>query len=134
MKAFSHLLDRLVYTRSRNAKVRLIADYLRATPDPDRGWALASITGQLDIAAVKPALIRTLVEQRVDPELFAMSHNYVGGLAETCSLIWPAAEAAAHELPLLGDVVDHLHALSRQEAPGFVADMMDRLDASGRYA
>ena len=42
MERFAALIDGLVYTRSRDTKVRLIADYLRDTPDPDRGWALAA--------------------------------------------------------------------------------------------
>ena len=58
MRAFADLLDRLIYTRSRNAKLRLIVDYLRATPDPDRGWAMAALTGELDLPGVKPAVIR----------------------------------------------------------------------------
>jgi len=61
MRDFSQLLDALVYTRSRNAKLKLIGDYLRRTPDPDRGWAMAALTGELSIAAVKPALVRALL-------------------------------------------------------------------------
>jgi DNA ligase-1 len=89
MQAFAALLDRLVYTRSRNAKLRLIADYLDATPDPDRGWALAALTGGFDLKAVQPKLIRTLLEERIDPVLLAMSYDYVGDMAETASLLWP---------------------------------------------
>ena len=48
MRAFSQLLDDLVYTRSRNTKLRLIGDYLRETPDPDRGLGLAALTGKRD--------------------------------------------------------------------------------------
>ena len=55
MRAFSQLLDDLVYTRSRNTKLKLIGDYLKETPDPDRGYGLAALTGTLDIPAVKPA-------------------------------------------------------------------------------
>ena len=61
MRAFSQLLDELVYTRSRNSKLRLIGQYLKETPDPDRGIALAALTGTLDIPHVKPAAIRGLV-------------------------------------------------------------------------
>ena len=43
MEQFAALIDALVYTRSRNEKLRLIGEYLRATPDPDRGWALAAL-------------------------------------------------------------------------------------------
>ncbi|MEQ9226158.1 MAG: cisplatin damage response ATP-dependent DNA ligase, partial [Parvibaculum sp.] len=87
---FAELLDRLVLTPSRNAKLRLLVDYVAATPDPDRGYAIAAITRDLDIPSVKPAMIRALVEERVDPVLFGYSYDFVGDLAETVSLIWPA--------------------------------------------
>ena len=90
MQAFAALLDRLIYTRSRNAKLKLIADYLHATPDPDRGWAMAALTGDLDLPGVKPAVIRAMVDERVDPVLFRMSRDFVGDTAETVSLMWPA--------------------------------------------
>ena len=95
MRAFAALLDRLVLTPQRNAKLRLMADYFRATPDPDRGYALAALTGDLDIPSVKPAMLRALVAERVDEVLFAYSYDYVGDLAETISLIWPAKAASA---------------------------------------
>ena len=47
MNKFAELLDRLAYEPSRNNKLRLIADYLRTTPDPERGFALAALTGAL---------------------------------------------------------------------------------------
>src|ERR1700760_1320192 len=92
MRGFLQLLDGLVYTRSRNAKLKLIADYLRATPDPDRGWAMAALTGAVDLKAVKASAIHELVTQRVDPVLFGMSRDFVGDLAETVALIWPKPE------------------------------------------
>ena len=135
MHGFSQLLDGLVYTRSRNGKLKLIADYLVATPDPDRGWALAALTGELDLPAVKPAAIGALVEQRCDPVLFAMSRDYVGDLAETVSLMWPTPDdtPAAEDLRL-SNVVERLSTLGRSEAPAALAAMLDRLDASGRFA
>ena len=69
MRAFAELLDRLSLTASRNAKLVLVRDYLKATPDPDRGWALAALTGDLSFSAAKPAMIRKAVEARVDPVL-----------------------------------------------------------------
>ena len=45
MKPFAELLDRLLYTPQRNAKITLLVDYFRAVPDPDRGWGLAALTG-----------------------------------------------------------------------------------------
>ncbi|MFC7536324.1 cisplatin damage response ATP-dependent DNA ligase [Sphingomonas sp. GCM10030256] len=138
MRAFSQLLDSLVYTRSRNAKLKLIGDYLRRTPDPDRGIALAALTGSLDIPAVKSAVIRGLAEERVDPLLLRMSHNYVGDLAETVSLLWPVPEGEPPDLDDgtvgIADAVEQLRAVSRSDAPRVLARMLDHLDASGRFA
>lgn len=138
MRAFSQLLDGLVYTRSRNAKLALIADYLRSAPDPDRGWALAALTGDLDLPAVKAAAIRAIVEERVDPALFAMSRDYVGDLAETVALLWPKRIDQPAEIDdgslTLAVVVDRLSTLGRAQAPAAMAEMLDHLDASGRFA
>ncbi|KQO44941.1 cisplatin damage response ATP-dependent DNA ligase [Methylobacterium sp. Leaf85] len=94
MNDFAHLLDRLAYEPRRNAKLRLLQDYFAHAPDPERGWALAAMTGNLSFREAKPAMIRGLVEARVDPVLFALSHNYVGDLAETTALIWPVSAAS----------------------------------------
>ncbi len=91
MKAFATLLDRLVLTPSRNAKLTLLADYFRTTPDPDRGYGLAALAGTLDLKGVKPALLKELALERLDPVLFQYSYDYVGDLAETIALIWMAA-------------------------------------------
>lgn len=133
MERFAHLLDRLVYTPSRNGKIGLIADYLKTTPDPDRGWGLAALTGDLKLSAVKPALIRSLVMERVDPVLFDLSYDYVGDLAETCALLWPTHTPGNAPLGL-SDTVVTLQRLSRAEAPAEMARLLDRLDSSGRYA
>ena len=75
MRAFSQLLEDLVYTRSRNTKLKLIGADLQETPDPDRGYGLAALTGTLDIPHVKPAVVRALVAERIDPVLFGMSRD-----------------------------------------------------------
>lgn len=136
MRAFADLLDRLIYTRSRNAKLRLIGTWLRETPDPDRGWGLAALTGTLDLPAVKPAVIRALVSERVDPVLFQLSRDFVGDTAETVALIWPEPITPPPESePLtLGAVVDRLASLSRSDAPAALGAMLDRLAADERYA
>ncbi|NYD89407.1 cisplatin damage response ATP-dependent DNA ligase [Sphingomonas melonis] len=135
MHAFAALLDSLIYTRGRNAKLKLIVDYLLATPDPDRGWAMAALTGDLDLPGVKPAQIRALIEARVDPVLFRMSREYVGDTAETVALLWPAPVPAPAGAPLsISAAVDALRHLSRSDAPAVLAAMLDRLDAEERFA
>ena len=138
MRAFSQLLDELVYTRSRNTKLKLIGDYLKETPDPDRGYGLAALTGTLDIAHVKPAAIRALVEERIDPVLFHMSRDYVGDTAETISLLWPKCSTEPSELDdstiRISQAIDRLRSASKLDAPRVLAAMLDHLDASGRFA
>jgi DNA ligase-1 len=138
MRDFSQLLDGLVYTRSRNAKLKLIGDYLKRTPDPDRGYAMAALTGELDLPGVKPALIRAITEERVDPTLFRLSWSYVGDLAETVALLWPKRVDQPADLDdgtlRISSIVERLWSLGRSEAPAAVAGMLDHLDASGRYA
>ena len=133
MQAFAALLDRLVLTPQRNAKLRLMVDYFHGVPDPDRGYALAALTGELDIPSIKPAMLRALVEARVDAILFAYSYDYVGDLAETISLIWPARHGA-NRSPGLAEVVERLQAASRSEGPKLVEAWLDGLDATGRWA
>src|SRR5882672_9792458 len=90
MNRFAALLDRLAYEPSRNAKLRLLAGYFHETPDPDRGYALAAITGALSFRHAKAGIIRALIAERTDPMLFELSYDYVGDLSETVALMWPA--------------------------------------------
>ena len=140
MEAFAALIDALIYTRSRNGKLKLIADYLRETADPDRGWALAALTGGLDFPAVKPAVVRALLMERVDPVLYVLSRDYVGDTAETASLLWPdptvmvALPSTSPPPPTLAATVDALHQMTRMSVMRELAGLLDRLDANGRYA
>jgi len=133
MRAFANLLDRLSLTASRNAKLTLVRDFLAQTPDPDRGWALAALTGNLTFKAAKPAAIRAAVEARMDGVLFAWSYDYVGDLAETVALVWPARPGANRE-PELSEVVDSLAGATRLEAQALIEGWLDALDADGRWA
>ncbi|MEL7482346.1 MAG: cisplatin damage response ATP-dependent DNA ligase, partial [Pseudomonadota bacterium] len=137
MQAFATLLERLVLTPSRNGKIRLLEAYFRETPDSARGWALAAITRDLDIPSVKAGAIRKIVEARMDPELFRLSYDYVGDLAETVSLVWmPSSEAphGANRPPPLEDVVETLQGSTRPQGQKHVETWLDVLDPTGRWA
>ena len=158
MKAFARLLDRLSFSPQRNVKLTLLEDYLRRAPDPERGWALASLTGELRFDEAKPAMIRKAIEARLDPMLFALSYDFVGDLAETVALAWPtehrpgkvwSAEGAerlsvrpcdqqkshgSNAEPELPEVVDTLRSASRREVPQLLERWLDALPADGRWA
>ncbi len=135
MNDFAELLDRLAYEPARNAKLRLIADYLRSTPDPERGWALAALTGALSFKHAKGGTIRALIMERTDPELFALSYDYVGDLSETVALMWPAApQHRPNAAPTLTDVIETLSTLGKAQLPAQIARWLDGLDETGRWA
>ena len=90
MNRFAELLDRLAHEPGRNNKLRLLTAYFREVEDPDRGYALAALTGALSFKHAKPGLIRDLIAARTDPVLFALSYDYVGDLSETVALMWPS--------------------------------------------
>ncbi len=161
MNRFAELLDRLAYEPGRNNKLRLMTDYFRSTPDPERGFALAALTGALSFQHAKPSMIRALIAERVDPVLFELSYDYVGDLSETVALMWNARTQAdtspqardaspsactralegehgdgsqGHDELLLSSVVTALSSLGKSELPAQLARWLDRLDDTGRWA
>ena len=158
MNRFAALLDRLAYEPGRNNKLRLMTDYFRGTPDPERGFALAALTGALSFQHAKPSVIRALIAERVDPVLFELSYDYVGDLSETVALMWVprtgasgspqpcnvtpsgAQETAAgrdtpkHGELLLSSVITALSSLGKTQLPGQLARWLDQLDETGRWA
>ena len=140
MNRFAELMNRLAYEPARNAKLRLIADYFRSTPDPERGWALAALTGALSFPHAKAGLIRSLIAERTDPVLFALSYDYVGDLSETVALMWPAlpsppspASGGGEKLTLTM-VIETLSTLGKAQLPRQLARWLDALDETGRWA
>ena len=143
MNRFAALLDRVLFEQRRLGKLRILADYFRDTPDPERGWALAAMTDALSFAHAKPGLIRQLVEARVDPYLFRLSYDYVGDLSETAALVWPAPNRARGyrgagqepvNPPTLSTVVETLSSAKKAELPDILVRWLDGLDETGRYA
>jgi DNA ligase-1 len=133
MKAFAALLDHLVYQPSRLGKLRLLRNYFAQTPDPDRGYGLAALSGTLDIPHAKPALLHQLISARTDPVLFSYSYDYVGDLAETIALLWPSNDAGA-QAPRLSEIVTTLRGAPKSQAADLIAGWLDALDATGRWA
>ena len=135
---FAELLERLAYTPARNAKLKLLADYFAAAPDPDRGWALAALTDGLPFSFPVRRTLMDLVAPRVDAELYAMSRDYVGDTAETVALLWPEPELQPGEMhplpPTLGEAIDTLALAPRDGLGPHIARWLDALDANGRWA
>jgi DNA ligase 1 len=133
LKRFAQLLELLVLTPSRNRKIEALRDYFTTVPDPDRGFALAILTGALSFKNVKPAILRDTVVREVDPYLFHLSYDYVGDLGETIALIWPHHETEG-ELPTLSELIDLFNTTSKTELPGLIASLLTRASIAERWA
>jgi len=137
MLAFARLLDRLSYEPRRLAKEALLKAYFKEAPDPDRGYALAALTGELSFKNAKPAMLRSLISERADPVLFALSYDFVGDLSETIALMWPSGpddDGSRATPPSLTTVVETLSAAGRAETPKVLETWLDELDETGRWA
>jgi DNA ligase-1 len=133
MKAFAQLLELLALTPSRNRKLEALTQYFKITPDPDRGIALAILTGALSFKNVKPAVLREVVTREVAPHLFALSYDYVGDLGETIALIWPH-HGGQEDLPGLAELVDLLDTTAKARLPELIASLLTRAEINERWA
>lgn len=131
MRAFAELLERLLFAPGRNTKISLLRAYFTTQPDPERGYALAAIAGALDFPGAKAATLKELATSRIDAELFSLSYDFVGDLAETIALIWPAH---GDDPPALPEVIEALRHAKRPDIPALIAGWLDRSDPSTRLA
>ena len=132
MKAFSNLLTNLILTSSRNRKISLLVEYFSSTPDPDRGYALAALTGSLKVKNIKAAFFKELVREKQDEYLFALSYDYVGDLAETVSLLWDKKNDG--DIPSLSILLDSLAKVKGEDLKRNIIDILDSSDADQRWA
>ena len=133
MRAFARLIDLMSTRASTLLKRRLMAEYFKTTPDPERGWALGALAGTLSFPTAKPNLVREVVASRIDPVLYALSRDYVGDMAETVALIWPGDPRGDQPLGLT-EIVDALSQKDRKTLQNNLAGWLDQLDRVGRWA
>lgn len=136
MRAFAELLDRLYFTHGNLAKAALLKDYFRRTPDPDRGWAVAAIAGELRFDLFKRALVRDLIVERTDPVLFALSYDYVGEMSETVAHLWPTepTEEDTAELPALHEVIEEFRQRTKPEIREYLTALLNVCTPAERWA
>jgi len=136
MKTFSRLLDDLYFTNSNLAKERILATYLSNTPDPDRGWALASIAGELRFDLFKRNVVKTMMVERMDPELFALSYDYVGEMSETVALAWPVSKnpVRLNRLPSLTEAIEEFSSRSKDDIRLYLIQLLDNMTPPQRWA
>lgn len=142
MREFAELVDSLYYLNSNNAKAELLLEYLRNTPDPHRGWAIAAIAGTLSFEFFKRRTIKELITERVDPVLFDLSYDYVGEMSETVAHLWSTTDAAQKPsaansktiLPTLDKLVEQFTTLPKKSIKPYLTNLLDSMTPTQRWA
>ncbi|NVK54106.1 MAG: cisplatin damage response ATP-dependent DNA ligase [Alteromonadaceae bacterium] len=133
MKSFSELLQQLYFTSSNNEKSCLLRDYLARTPDPDRGWTIAALAGTLTFDFFKRQAIKTLMLERVDADLFAMSYDYVGEMSETVAHLWPDSSETL-ELPSLSALIEQFQQANREQVKELLVKYLSVMTPEQRWS
>ncbi len=140
MNSFARLLESLIFSPRRSVKQAHLVEWIAQTGFPDRGWGLAALIGDLDFPAVKAGIIRELAADTTDKYLFELSYDFVGDLAETVALLWPENKVDAPknsetgQIASLTEIVKRLSSVPRAEAKPVLADYLDQMNLSQRWA
>jgi DNA ligase-1 len=135
MQAFAALLDRLYFTYSNNKKIALLTDFFATTPDPERGYAIAMITGELQFPSFKRGLIKELIHEQIDPHLFMLSYDYVGDMSETVALLWKTTPSiSSPSLPPLSKIIQQLLELPKSAVKDYLKQLLNQANVIERWA
>jgi DNA ligase-1 len=130
---FGALVEQLSRLANDGDRCTILVDFLRRAHDPDRGWALALLTGRHEFTGMSPAALRKMAQKRIDPVLFGLSHAYVRDICETVALAWPDCDCDEPGLRL-ETLIGELRQCPTPQLPDHCARWLDRLDAGGRWA
>ena len=132
MKDFSELINKLLLTPSRNRKIQILADYFSNISDPERGYTLAILTNSLELRNIPISKIKEIIYENVDKDLFALSYDYVGDLAETISLIWPHHKKGV--LPNISEIVSILKNIKKDQIKSTLENFLSIANDTERWA
>ncbi len=136
MKRFARLFAALDQTTKTNAKVAALAEYFTQTPDDDRLWTIALLSGRRPRRTVTTTLLRQWAAERAGIPLWLFEEFYpiVGDLAETIALILPPpGRASDRSLTHWIAEIQALAALDEPQRKARVLDAWDQLDTTERF-
>jgi len=115
MKQFADLFRRVDETTKTTVKTNALVTYFSDAPDEDKLWTVALFTGRRPKRVITATKLREWAAETagIPLWLFEDSYSVVGDLAETISLILPAAEA--HKQRQLSYWIQYIKSLSSEE-------------------
>ncbi|OCH99231.1 ATP-dependent DNA ligase [Legionella jamestowniensis] len=134
MKKFAQLLNSLYFSYSNLTKLRLLQHFFATTSDPERGYAIAILADTLEFPTFKRALIRELIDQRIDPYLFTLANDYVGDVSETLALAWPDTAKTTSYLPSLTEVIYTFNTIPDNQMAAHLVKLLNNSNVIERWA
>jgi len=131
MKAFSLLLENIIFSPSRNKKIDLISNYFKTADIKEKGFALGILAGTFKLATFGPSKLKAMIKKHVDSFLFDLSYDYVGDLAETISLVWPLQKKG--QLPSLSNFILELKNMPESESFKYIEECLSIADKTERW-
>ncbi len=133
---FSQLFNDLDGAASIGLKVKALAFYFEEASDRDKVWTISLLKGQRPKRIVTSAILRNwaMTFSSVRPWLFEESHQFVGDLTETISLVVGGSENVSERSlnDWLTDIIE-LQGSEKEEIREFVEEAWSTLDFPGRY-
>ena len=132
MKQFAALFAALDGTTKTSVKLAALTHYLQTTPEPDRVWTIALLSGRRPKRAVTATELRLWAAEvaGIPDWLFEESYTVVGDLAETIAHLLPAPGMAAQPKSLTLWIAA-LMALTGQPAAARKAAILDAWQTLG---
>jgi ATP-dependent DNA ligase len=133
MNRFGALLQDLSFLISPDDQVRLLADYFRHAPEPDQRASIRFLLDPPRRGKMTLKRLKEIVEHRTGPELFSLSRDFVGDLAETMALLWQPSTRPNSDLSP-AEFAEWMAATGPLGLPAMVERSLDACDPAGRLA
>ncbi|ABG60757.1 ATP-dependent DNA ligase [Cytophaga hutchinsonii] len=136
MKKFAELFTELDQTTRTNAKIDALADYFAVSDAADALWAVALLTGKKPKRTVKTSELKlwSMELSGVNEWLFEESYHVVGDLAETITLLLPAAETQAdYSLSGMMALLKTLDTKTEEQRKNIIQEIWMQLSTAERF-
>ena len=135
MEKFSELLENIIFSPSTNKKIDLLVKYFNESKTIEKGYALAILSSNNYLKSLRISELKNLIYSRVDKNLFELSYDYVGDLAETISLIWKSQNSLKNvKPPELSEFICYCKDHPKEDVYNYIFNLLDISNPTQRWA
>jgi hypothetical protein len=133
MNRFGAIIRQIAFLSDEADRQRTLAVYLDSLSTGDRQAVCTFLTAPTATRRTQLKSLRRLLEERVGPELFQLSHAFTGDVAETIALLWPT-HAGANRPVTPEELMEGLKTTGPLDIQARLASWLSGCDTPGRHA